>query len=128
MTHVQEVMGSNPSTGYWMDIFSHIFVAKLELFACLKRPKINEKEAGYGPFFKQSVNIKHTLHARIHKPFKPCITMQRAICKLRKYLRALLLLLQKQTRFEGICNMFLASRGQSYKELTIIIYESRVVI
>ena len=32
--------------------FLHIFVVKIELFVCLKRPKINEKEAGYGPFKK----------------------------------------------------------------------------
>ena len=27
-----EVVGSNPGTLYWMDIFSHWFVAKIELF------------------------------------------------------------------------------------------------
>ena len=43
-------MGSNPSTVYWMDVFSHIFVVKI-CNVCLKRPKINEKEAGVGPFF-----------------------------------------------------------------------------
>ena len=31
--------------------FSHIFVVKI-CNVCLKRPKINEKEAGVGPFFK----------------------------------------------------------------------------
>ena len=30
--------------------FSHIFVVKI-VNVCLKRPKINEKEAGVGPFF-----------------------------------------------------------------------------
>ena len=34
-----------------MDIFLHWVVVKIELFAW-KRPKINEKEAEYGPFFK----------------------------------------------------------------------------
>ena len=43
-------MGSNPGTVYWMDIFSHIFVVKI-CNVCLKRPKINEIEAGVGPFF-----------------------------------------------------------------------------
>ena len=43
-------MGSNPGTVYWMDIFSHIFVVKI-CNVCLKRPKINKKEAGVGPFF-----------------------------------------------------------------------------
>ena len=43
---IQKVVGSNPGTVYWMDIFSHIFVVKI----VMKRPKINEKEAGVGPF------------------------------------------------------------------------------
>ena len=34
-----------PGTPYWMDIFSHIFVVKI-CNECLKRPKINKKEAG----------------------------------------------------------------------------------
>ena len=28
-THVQEVVGSNPGIGHWMDIFSHIMMLKL---------------------------------------------------------------------------------------------------
>ena len=28
-THVPKVVGLNPGTVYWMDIFSHIFVVKL---------------------------------------------------------------------------------------------------
>ena len=51
-TLVPKVMGSNPGTVYWMEIFSHIFVVKI-CNVCLKRPKINEKEAGVGPFFKK---------------------------------------------------------------------------
>ena len=39
----------NNDTVYWMDIFSHIFVVKIEIFV-LKRPKINEKEAGLAHF------------------------------------------------------------------------------
>ena len=38
---LQEVMGSTPTTGYWMDIF-HICVRKV-LFVCLQRPNRNEK-------------------------------------------------------------------------------------
>ena len=34
---------------YWM----YLFVVK-NYIVCLKRPKINEKEAGVGPFFKES--------------------------------------------------------------------------
>ena len=45
-------MGSNPSTVYWMDVFSHIFVVKI-CNVCSKRPKTNEKEAGVGQFFKK---------------------------------------------------------------------------
>ena len=46
-----KVMGSNSSTIYWIDILSHIFVVKI-CNVCLKRPKINKKEAGVGPFKK----------------------------------------------------------------------------
>ena len=39
---------------YWRRIldghFSHWFVVKIVLFFLKKRPKINEKEAGVGPF------------------------------------------------------------------------------
>ena len=35
-----------------MNHFSIYFVVKL--YCCLKRPKINEKEAGDGPFYKYS--------------------------------------------------------------------------
>ena len=51
MTHVREVVGSNPSAIYWMDIF-HIDLLK-NYIVCLKRPKINKKEAGVGPFLKE---------------------------------------------------------------------------
>ena len=44
---MQEVVGSNPSTGYWIEIF-HIYCCK-NCNVCLKRPKINKKEAGNGP-------------------------------------------------------------------------------
>ena len=46
-THVLKVVCSNPSTVYWMDIFSNIFVAKI---VRLKGSKINVKEAGNDPF------------------------------------------------------------------------------
>ena len=50
------VVGSNPSTVYWMDIFSRIFVVKI-CKVCLKRPKINEKEAENGPFFNNALSL-----------------------------------------------------------------------
>ena len=31
-THVPKVVGSNPGTVYWMDIFSHIIVVKIVMF------------------------------------------------------------------------------------------------
>ena len=53
-TRVPKIVGSNPSTIYWMDIFSHLFVVKIVMmFVCLKRPKITEKEAGVGPFLEE---------------------------------------------------------------------------
>ena len=48
-THVPDIMSSNPGTLNWMDIFSHLFVVKICVF---ERTKINEKEAGVGPFKK----------------------------------------------------------------------------
>ena len=42
---------SNPSTVYWMDIFSHLFVLKFVML--FEKTKINEKEAGVSPFFKK---------------------------------------------------------------------------
>ena len=41
-----------PYTG-WPRHFSHWFVVKI-VQVCLKRPNINEKEAGVGPFFKKN--------------------------------------------------------------------------
>ena len=41
-------MGSNPSSVYWMNIISHIFVVKIK--SLFEKTEINEKEAGDGPF------------------------------------------------------------------------------
>ena len=46
-----KVVGSNPSTVFWMDIFSHIFVVTIELFVCL-RDESKQKYAGDGQIFK----------------------------------------------------------------------------
>ena len=53
LTHAQEVVGSNPNVGYWMDItfFTLICWRNCKVFVW-KRPKINEKEAGDGPLKK----------------------------------------------------------------------------
>jgi len=50
--HVPKVVGSNPSTVYWMDIFTHLFVVKI-CTVCLKRPKINKKRPGLAHFLKK---------------------------------------------------------------------------
>ena len=44
-------MGANPSTVYWMDIYLHIFVVKIVMFAW--KTEINVKEAGMAHFFKK---------------------------------------------------------------------------
>ena len=55
MTHVPEVVSSNPGAVYWMDMtFFTLICCKNSNCACLKRLKINEKEAGVGPFLKTS--------------------------------------------------------------------------
>ena len=49
-----KVVSSNPSTVYWMDIFSHLFVVKIVM--CVWKDESNEKEAGVGPL-KIIVNL-----------------------------------------------------------------------
>ena len=57
------VMGRDSrSEGHWLESrhhlldgnFSHIFVVKI-CNVCLKRPKINKKEAGVGPFLEKKI-------------------------------------------------------------------------
>ena len=50
-TYVLKVVGSNPSTIYWMDISSHTFVVKIVMF--VGKDKIKLKEAEDGQFKKQ---------------------------------------------------------------------------
>ena len=49
-THVLKVVGLNPCTVFWSDIFTNNICSK-NLKVCLKRTKITEKEAGDSPFF-----------------------------------------------------------------------------
>ena len=44
-----KVVSSNPGTIYWMDIFTCICFCKN--FNVFEKTKMNEKEAGVGPFF-----------------------------------------------------------------------------
>ena len=53
-------MRSNPGAVYWMDINFFQICLKIDFckkcIVCLKRSKINEKEAGVGPFLKKLEN------------------------------------------------------------------------
>ena len=51
-TQVNEVVGSNSSTRYWMDLFYIILLQKLQNVS-FKRPKTNNTEARKSPFLKQ---------------------------------------------------------------------------
>ena len=46
-THILKVVGSNPAPYTGWTFFTYCKNCNV----CLKRPKINEKEAGVGPFF-----------------------------------------------------------------------------
>ena len=48
------MVSSNPSTVYWMNIFHIYLLAKL--YCVFEKTKINEKEAGVGPFKKYIFN------------------------------------------------------------------------
>ena len=51
------VMGRDSrSEGRGFDLDGHFFtyICYKNCYVCLKRPKINEKEAGVGPFFKKT--------------------------------------------------------------------------
>ena len=53
---MSKVVGSNPSTLYWMDIFSHLFVEKL---SCLfVKTKIKQQRGREWPFFIKNTNKK----------------------------------------------------------------------
>ena len=47
-----KVMGSNPDTINWMDMTFFTLICYKSCIVCLKRPKINKKEARVGPFIK----------------------------------------------------------------------------
>ena len=58
MTNVQKVLGLNHVAVYWMDVWRFFHIEKIcckNCIVCLKRPKINEKEAVVGPFFKKKL-------------------------------------------------------------------------
>ena len=54
-THVQSVVGSNPSNVYWMDMTFFTFICCKNSIVCLKRPKIIEKRPGLAHFKKEEV-------------------------------------------------------------------------
>ena len=43
-------VGSNPGAVYWMDVTFFTLMCCKNCTVCLKRPKINKKEARVGPF------------------------------------------------------------------------------
>ena len=47
---MQEVVSSNPYTGYLKDHSSHLLAKIDQFYWCLKISKMNEKEAGDDPF------------------------------------------------------------------------------
>ena len=68
-TQVLKVVGSNPSAVYWMDMTFFTLICCKNCIVCLKRPKINEKEAGDGPFLKFNLYCKHFKWAEAAKKF-----------------------------------------------------------
>ena len=76
-------MSSKTGAVYWMDLTFFTFICCNNCNFYLKRPKINEKEAGDGPcFFKKTVNLNYccersfenSLHFRRHFLRKPAVT------------------------------------------------------
>ena len=56
MTRDRKVVDSNPGIVYWMESkFCTLICCKKLIEVCLKRPKINEKEAGVCPLFEDFV-------------------------------------------------------------------------
>ena len=61
--HVPKVVGLNPCTVCWIDMtFFTLICCKNCNDVCLKRPKINKKEAGVSPFFKKLYNLYICVH------------------------------------------------------------------
>ena len=64
----QEVVGSDPNTGYWIDIFSHCFVAKIVLFVCLFQKTENKrKKPGMAHSKTTADNMLHHLYSKFEK-------------------------------------------------------------
>ena len=56
-----KVVGSNPSGIYWMDMTFFTLTCCKKCIVCLKRLKINEKEARVGPFLKKTIRNRFVL-------------------------------------------------------------------
>ena len=54
MTDILEAVGTNPGAVYWMDLTFFTFICCKNSIVRVKRRKINEKEAGVGPFLKNN--------------------------------------------------------------------------
>ena len=55
MTHVQEVVGSNPGTIYWMEMTFFSLICCINCIVLFEKTENKQKEAGVGPFKKQCV-------------------------------------------------------------------------
>ena len=62
MTQVQEVVDLNPSAIYWIDMTFFTLICCKKIIVCLKRPKINEKEARVRSFKLHHLVLQHTVH------------------------------------------------------------------
>ena len=58
-THIPKVVGSNPGTVHWMDIFTYICCKNC--FVCLKRLKIKTKKRPGRPIFKKTYRCVYAL-------------------------------------------------------------------
>ena len=52
MTHVQEVVGSNPGTIYWMEMTFFSLICCINCIVLFEKTENKQKEAGVGPFKK----------------------------------------------------------------------------
>ena len=56
---LQKVMGLNPGTVYWMDIFSHIFAVKIVMMSFEKTKSKRKRGRGW-PIFEKILTTKHS--------------------------------------------------------------------
>ena len=72
-------MGSNLDGIYLLDGHFFTLISCKKLLVCLKRPKINEKEAGVGPFLKKPASENTQLKNAVD--LEPFCQLERSIAK-----------------------------------------------